>query len=206
MANATTPFGLRPVRHLNGAPWNGQTIRAYCDASYGTALFIGDPVTITPTAADRSLTNKYYSLAVATAGEGNMVKGVIVSFEPDPDNLTLKYRAASTERWANIVIPTPDLIFQIRDDGTSSVLDFATGLKGAGSNSDLAAGSGGSTVTGLSSWALDASDVSAEQDFQLYIVGLADIPDNEGDDYAIWDVILNTCYNKTGLILGVTAA
>lgn len=205
MSNPTTAFGLRPVRHVNGAPWNGQTVRAYCDADYATALYIGDAVTITPTAAARSLTNKAISIQAATAGANNMIKGVIVSFDPDPTGLHRIYRPASTARWANIVVPTPDLIFQIRDDGTSSVLDFTTGLIGAGANALLVAGSG-STTTGLSGHALDASAVTATQDYQLYIVGHADIEDNEEDDYAIWDVIVNTYYNTTGLILGVTAA
>ena len=44
MANTDAPFGLRPVRHLNGSSWNGQTIRCFIHASYAYALFVGDPV------------------------------------------------------------------------------------------------------------------------------------------------------------------
>ena len=44
MANVETAFGLRPVRHLNGSPWNGQTIRCYLHESYAQAMYIGDPV------------------------------------------------------------------------------------------------------------------------------------------------------------------
>lgn len=205
MANVQTAFGLRPVRHTSGAPWNGQTVRAYCDADYATALFVGDAVTITPTANRRLLTNKALSIQAASAGDGNRIIGAIVSFDPDPTGLNRIYRPLSTERWANIVLATPDLVFQIRDDGASSTLDFTTGLKGAGSNAVIVAGAG-STTTGLSGHSLDASSPTANQSNQLFIIGMADIEDNEGADYAIWDVIINTCWNAAGMILGVTAA
>lgn len=203
MANVNAPFGLRPVRHANGAPWNGQTVKAYFASGYATAMFVGDPVTITATTADRDTTGKALSTIIATAGAGNVVRAVIVSFDTYPQNLEYQYKPASTERYANVVLCTPDLVFQVQDDGTASVIDKNLS---AGANACLAAGSGGSTVTGLSSWQLDASLVSTNQNYQLHVLGLADIPGNELDDYAIWDVTINTCYNTTGNILGVTAA
>ena len=44
MANTDSPFGLKPIRHRNGAPYNGAANPYYIPASYGTALVIGDPV------------------------------------------------------------------------------------------------------------------------------------------------------------------
>jgi hypothetical protein len=202
MSNATGAFGLRPVRHLSGAPWNGQTIRGYCGSNYGTALYIGDPVTISPTAGDRDATAKYPTLNTHAGTSGLVVRAVIVSFEPNPANLSQQYRPASQERWANIVLATPDLVFQIRDDGSGTPAKSTF----PGANAEMVAGSGGSTITGLSSFALDASTPSTTQAFPLHILGLSDIPDNELADYAIWDVLINTCFNTTGLILGVTAA
>jgi len=202
MANVNSPFGLRPVRHANGAPWNGQTVKAFIDSSYATALYIGDPVDITATTADRDTTGKYLSVKIATAGDGNVVRGVIVSFDVTPTNLSIQYGPASTTRYANIVLATPDIVFQIQDDGTSSKnsKNFAGGANGV-----LVSGSG-STRTGLSGWTLDSSAIAADQSNQLYILGVADIEGNDLADYAIWDVIINTCYNATGLILGVTGA
>ena len=201
MANPTGAFGLRPVRHISGAPWNGQTIRAYCSASYGTALFIGDPVTWSPTLAEKDTTAHYPTINTHAGTTGLIVRGVIVGFEADPNNLTYTYRPGTTERWAKIVIATPDIVFQIRDDGSGTPAKVF-----AGQNAEMAAGGGGSTVTGLSSFVLDASTPTTTQAFPLHIVGLADIEDNELDDYAIWDVLINTCYNATGLILGITAS
>lgn len=44
MANIDAPFGLRPIRHKSGAPYNGAVNPYYVASTYATALFIGDPV------------------------------------------------------------------------------------------------------------------------------------------------------------------
>ena len=44
MANTDSPFGLRPIRHRNGAAYNGAANPYYINSTYATALFIGDPV------------------------------------------------------------------------------------------------------------------------------------------------------------------
>ena len=57
MANVDAAFGLKPVRHLNGSPWNGATIRCHAPAAYGgSALYVGDPVMLEATTATRSTT------------------------------------------------------------------------------------------------------------------------------------------------------
>lgn len=201
MANVDAPFGLRPVRHIDGTPWNGATMRCYCSSNYAVALYIGDPVLWTPTVGDIDATCRYPSLNVSAGTSGIIVRGVITSFEPRPQDLTQQYRPVSQERFANVCIATPTLVFQIRDDGDRvPVADWA------GENAIIAAGSG-STVTGLSGYELDGStDPTDTQAHTLHILGLADIADNEFGVHAIWDVILNTSQNATGTYLGVAAA
>jgi hypothetical protein len=165
-------------------------------------MYVGDLVTYSATAADKEATAKYPTIILASAGTTNVIRGVINSFDPDPDNLSLIYRKGSTSRWANIVIPTPELVFQVRDDGGGTpAITFPMG------NANFEVGTG-STVTGLSGFALDFSAASptTTQAHQAHILGLADIEDNELDDYAVWEVIINTCYNATGIYLGVTGA
>ncbi|MCP3681603.1 MAG: hypothetical protein GY861_02840 [bacterium] len=203
MANpSTAPFGLRPVRYVDGTPWNGQTIRCYIHASYATALFIGDPVVMETALANKDTTVKHPTIIRASVASGSVMRGVITSFEPNPDNLTRQYSPASTQGWANVVFATPDLIFQVRDDGDATPSKVFPGQNGI-----LAAGSGGSTSTGLSSFVLDGSTTpTTTQAHTIHIHALADIPDNEMADYGIWDVIINTSRNTTGTFLGVTAA
>ena len=199
MPNLNASFGLRPVRQLNGSPWNGQTIRCYISSSYATALYMGDPVLWTPTLAEKDATAKYPTINRSAGTAGTIIRGVITSFEPLPSNLTLQYNPASTERWCNVCLGM-DVVFQIRDDGSGTPAKVF-----AGQNAECA-NAGGSTVTGLSGYQLDATTPTTTQNYALHILGLADIEDNELDDYAIWEVLLNTCENATGKYLGITAA
>jgi hypothetical protein len=61
MANIARPFGLRPVRYLNGTPWTGQARAFYVPSTYATALYIGDPVQLTGT----SNANEYFGFGRA---------------------------------------------------------------------------------------------------------------------------------------------
>ena len=201
MANPTSgSFGFRPVRHLSGAPWNGQTIRCRIAPAYGTALFIGDPILWTTVLTGKDATAKHPTIIISAGTDGTIIRGVITSFEPNPDNLTLQYSPAATAGWANVCLGL-DVVFQVRDDGSGT-----PAVVFQGQNAEAAAGSGGSTVTGLSSYVLDASTPTTTQTFPLHILGLSDIPDNELADYAIWDVLLNTSENATGKYAGITAS
>ena len=103
MANADTPFGLRPVRHRNGAPYNGAVTAYYVPASYGTALFIGDAVTKTGTSntveveapgAGSFPVGTLPAVNKTAAGDGNAITGVVVGFAGDADDPI--YNPAST--------------------------------------------------------------------------------------------------------------
>ena len=200
MANATQAFGLRPVRYQDGNAWNGAVVNCFISSSYSTALFIGDPVLLSPTLAEKDTTAKRPTINTHAGTSGLIVWGVIVAFDPDPTNLERKHNPASTERIAQVVRAADDLIFQIRDDASGTPAKVFPGQ-----NAEMVAGSGGSTVTGKSSFALDASTPTTTQAFPLNIIGLANIEDNELADSAIWDVVINTNNNSTGRILGITA-
>jgi len=195
-------FGFRPIRSMDGTPYNGQTQRCYIPATYAAALFIGDPITFTTTTADKDPTALTPSITIATAGAGNIIRGIITSFEPTADNLTLQYSPASTAGYANVCIATPDMVFQIRDDGSGT-----PSKNWVSSNVDAAVGGGGSTITGLSSWILNPASTPANtQNMQLQIVQLSDIADNELGDYAVWDVIINVSRETAGTFDGTLGA
>lgn len=191
MANPDARFGLRPVRHVTGAPWNGGTMRCYVSASYATALYIGDPVDI-----DTTLTNRVAGVVVPTVirsafTDGTYVVGVITSFEPDPSDPTLTYRKASTARYCNVCCD-PSVVFHVRDDG-GAILGVVT----IGQNAVGIFTHGGSTTTGLSGMELDAGTTtapSANASNTMIIIGAADLPDNSWDGTTdtrvIWEVLL----------------
>lgn len=181
MANNDTPFGLRPLRHRNGAPYNGAVSPYYIPASYGTALYVGDPVVKTGTSntAEVKVPGGKFAIGTmpeinkATAGDGNRVTGVIVGFAADPSNLDKPYNPASTERVA-WVCDDPDMVFEIQADG--AVPAASMGLNGVFIYTHA-----GSTTSGLSGVELDTtSDApAADASNQMLILRAVNREDND---------------------------
>ena len=177
MANIDAPSGLRPVKHLDGSPYNGAFNRYYVPSSDSTAIFVGDAVV----SAGSSDADGVASVAQASAG-GN-VRGVVVGIEPITDESTI-YRAASTERYV-YVADSPDLIFEVQEDSVGGDLAAAN----VGQNADIVVGSG-STAAGRSAMELDSSTATASA-AQLRILGLSPKADNEIGTNAKWLVMIN---------------
>ena len=175
MPNTDTPFGLRPVQHRNGAPYNGSFNVYYIPAAYGTALFVGDAVVRTG-AVNTARIGSYPVgalpvVARATAGDANAITGVIVGFVSDADDT--RYNPASTERLV-MVCDDPDVLFEIQADGTVTPADI-------GFNAVLIYTHSGSTITGQSGAELDTtSDVpAADASNQLLIKRFVNREDND---------------------------
>lgn len=203
MGNATGAFGLRPTRHLDGTPWNGATVKCYVSSSYATALYVGDPVLMSPTLAEKDSTGRYQTINVSAGTDGIIVLGAIVGFEPNPDNLSRKYLPASTGGYAYVAWADDDLLFEVRGDGGGTPTSVFIGQNA------VLRSTGGSTVTGLSGFMLDEGTTtapSANQSNPLWIYGIKETEDNSLADYALYEVLINTNNNATGRILGVTAA
>ncbi len=178
MANPDTPFGLRPIRHRNGAPYNGAVNPYYCNSGYGTALFIGDPVDIVAGGSNASAITVpgFGELAVGTAPEieasaaTGIITGVIVSFSADPTALENVHRLASTERIA-WVCDDPDVIFEIQSDGTMAATQM-------GLNASIIVAAG-STVTALSGVELDSTTEATTAGLELKILRAVNRVDND---------------------------
>lgn len=208
MANADTPFGLRPIRHRNGAAYNGAVNPYYLPSSYGTAMYIGDPVIKTGTSNTAAVTAGSAKYAIgtlpeinkATAGDGNRITGVIVGFSALPTNLAAQYNPASTERVA-WVCDDPDVIFEIQADGAIPAASI-------GLNAVLIYTHSGSTTTGLSGAELDTtSDApAADASNQLLIVRAVNREDNDTTlTHAKVEVLINQHTENQGTVgtLGV---
>lgn len=203
MANSDSPFGLRPVRYLNGSPWNGAVRTYYIGTGDSTALYIGDPVVSAVNTQSAEIMGyppgSFPAVQIATAGDGNLILGVVTGILPVTRESTI-YRAAATERLV-LVADDPNLVFHVQDDG-----DGTPTAGWAGANANLASGSGSAT-TGLSGWELDASDTpAADASNQLLILGLANTPDNELDDFAVWEVVINKHERRPTETLGQAIA
>lgn len=204
MANPTAGFGLIPVSRSNGAPWTGAPVRALIASGVATAQYIGDPVlslgagntTEIAHVGGKFIPGSLPTVTIAVAGATNKLFGVIVGFDMVHRDSTV-YREASTDRVA-LIAPAwdPTLAFRVRDDASGVI---GTALVGA--NANLVAGGGGSTVTGKSSWMLDATTPTNDATYQCTILRAANILDNDATlASTVWDVAINLPQPFPGIV------
>lgn len=171
MANVDSPFGLRPIRHMMGVPLAATIRPYYISASYGTALFIGDPVVKYSDGANAAAVSAPSAglfppgtlpeVRKAAITTNTPITGVIVGFAAHPANLDLKHNPANTERIA-YVCDDPWMVYEIQADAVLA-------LTSIGLNGNLIFTHAGNTATGLSGVELDAA-------------GTADGPDTTATD------------------------
>ena len=184
MANADTPFGLKPVMHRNGAPYNDAVNPYYIDSAYTTtALFIGDPVLkFTDGSNEAAITvpgmgsfpiGTLPEIRLAPVTDNTKITGVIVGFAASPTALEDAHRIISTERLA-WVCDDPDILFEIQADGI--VTTTMIGL-----NAQMITTHAGNATTHLSGYELNISGdpPAADASNQLLIHRLVNREDND---------------------------
>lgn len=184
MANTDRISGFKPVRHLNGNPWNGKARMYYIAAGDATATFIGDAVS---SAGSADATGKYPTVQQAAAA--GAIRGVVIGFSDQPyiatdtTDLNRKYRLASTAMYC-LVVDDPDVIFEIQEDNVANDMDADM----VGLSVDITVGSG-DTSSGMSAMELDSSDTATAAG-QCKILGVSNKEDNELGTYCKWDVLI----------------
>lgn len=146
MANANTPFGLKPVR-TTGAPWTGVTETYTVPATDATAIYIGDPVTTTGVGTASTVNGVVYP-DCTIAATTDIITGVVVGVEPDT-SASLPYRAASTLRRL-LICTDPNVLYEVQEGNSGT--PFTANDTGLNVSLSVVAGS---TVTGLSGSVLD---------------------------------------------------
>lgn len=169
MANANTPFGLKPVRDLSGSPYNGSVNQYAVPAGDSTAIFIGDPVKLVGTS---QIINGQVFADVAQAATGDVMVGAVIGVLNITQDSTI-YRAASTQRIL-FVADDPNALFEIQQVSTGTPL--AANDIGLNANFVVAAGS---TITGLSGVTLDNTTEATTNTLDLKIVGMPNRANND---------------------------
>lgn len=193
MANTDRPFGLKPVRHLNGNPWNGKTERCVILAAVTNAIAVGDAVVY---GGSGDAATGCPSIDLATLADGNYTCGVVTSVDPDPDDLSSTYRssgAKSADRYCQ-VCSDPDVIYEIQDDGGAALDEDSIRLNA------IMIRTHATTSTGISHLELDAgtgTSPSADASNMLLILGLSKRVGNAFGVNAVWDVLINMHSNRT---------
>jgi len=187
MANPDTPNGLRPVRYLDGSPYNGAHNLYYVPASYGTAIFIGDIVTH---AGDAGPAGTFVSgvdvegmPVVNLYAVGDNMMGVVVGFLPNPTALQTNHKPATTAAIL-MVADDPGLIFEVQEDSVGA--NFAA--VDVGRNVDVVTALAGNTTTGTSAIELDSSVTSVTTTAGFRLMRLVPRPGNAIGANARWEV------------------
>lgn len=192
MANVDSPFGLRPVRYMSGAPYSG-AVNAYSTVTGdGTAIYIGDPVIISGTAS--TIDGVIYQ-DVDQAATGDVIVGVVVGVKPESRDSTV-YRAGSTAR-VLYVADDPSLLFEIQEVSGGTALAAAD--IGLNANFVVAAGS---ATTGQSGVELNNATEATTNTLDVQIVGFANRPGNEIGEHAKWLVRLNR-HQRANQVAGI---
>ena len=181
MANVNKPMGLSPVQYLNGAPWNGQARLYSIAATYGTALYVGDPVISSGTADANGVPG------IAIYGGTGAIRGVIVGIGKyegliaNPSNLDLIYRPASDPAvWYAMVCDDPNVLFEVQENSNGTAI-AATEI---GLNTVLKSGTGNGFYSGwLLSSVTDATPATTAT-LAVRLMGLVRKIDNAFGAYA----------------------
>jgi hypothetical protein len=169
MANLDSPFGLRPVRMVNGSPFSNQQNRYRIAANYNTSIYQGDLVqVVTGGGIER----------VAAGGSG-LVLGVF-------NGCTYTDPSSGKQKWSNyypastnasdiiaFVIDAPDTVFEVQADAAFPVADLF-------GNFDIVDGSPvGDTTSGISNVELDVTTGATTATLPLKAIDISQDPLND---------------------------
>lgn len=174
MASTASPYGLRPVKRVDGMPYAGATSEYLIDSGYATNIFYGSVVYIDA--------NGYIAIVTATgadattnawpAGSSGMTGaiGVFVGCEYVNTEGQIVHSnyfpSGTTNGGADIkckVVDDPMVLFQAQLDGAADQTDIGANTFFAAAQST----STGSTRTGVSTTALDATTVTTTAPFRI---------------------------------------
>jgi len=186
MANTSRINGFKPVKHLNGSPYNGQANLYEVPAGEAVPVFIGDLVKLSDSAA----TSLYPAVEAVVGASAQIAAGPIlgavvgiVNVKTDPTSGILStgsisldtpvYRPALTKQFV-LVCDNTDVVYEAEAD--ASVASASIGLNvgvGASAHTNPLL-NGASPMYVYSTTAPDATSTRP-----LQIVGIVNRPDNE---------------------------
>lgn len=188
------PNGLIPVRKLDGSAWTGATNTYTIGSTYATAIFRGDPVTLSSDGV----------LIIGTAGAAciGVFWGVKwtdstgrVRFENywpgNPGVLT----GSTVEA---LVVDDPNTVFTIQETSGTGTAGTPLALTDVGLNANFLY-TAGSTATGTSAVSLNNATENTTDTLNLKILGLDPTPGNAVGNFANWLVTLNNHRYKNGV-------
>jgi len=186
MANTSRINGFKPVKHLNGSPYNGQANLYEVPSTEAVPVFVGDLVKL----SDQAATSLYPAVEAVVGASAQIAAGPIlgavvgiVNVKTDPTSGILStgsisldtpvYRPASTKQFV-LVCDNTDVVYEAEAD--ASVAATSIGLNvGVGASAHT-----NPLLTGASPmyvYSTTAPDTTSTRPLQ--ILGIVNRPDNE---------------------------
>lgn len=170
MAASAAPYGLRPINLIGGRPFSGSTRQIKIASGYAVNIFHGDIVKLVAAGVVEK------DVGTTTATPVGVFMGCVYT-DPGTSQKTFRqYWPASTvasDAYA-YVVDDPDVLFQIQGDA-------AVAQTTLGSNFAIVQ-TAGSTSTGNSKVALDASTTASTATLPLRLVDFVDGPESSVGD------------------------
>ena len=171
MALTAAPYGLRPVKRADGLPYAGATTQYLIDpAGEGTNLFYGQVVyvgadgylaLVTGTGANAGA--QAFPVADSFTGAAGVFVGCEYVNTQGQTIFGQYYPSGTTGVVKAYVVDDPNVLFQVQLDGASAQADLGANTFFAAAQST----STGSTSTGNSTSAMDATVVSTTAAFRI---------------------------------------
>jgi len=176
MATTATPYGLKPVKRADGMPYAGATSSYLIDpAGFADNIFNGQVVYInangyinivTGTGADAT-TNAWPAGSSGTSGAIGVFVGCEYVNAQGQVIFSQYYPASTTGVVKAYVVDDPNVLFQAQLDGVADQSDIGANTFFAASQVNGSGDSVGSTTTGNSTSALDATTVTTTAAFRI---------------------------------------
>lgn len=202
MATTATPYGLKPVGRVDGMPYAGAIRQIKIASGYASNIFNGSIVSIVAAGTLEIVTTNGDNSTPFPAG----TIGVFVGCQYTDPNLGYLIQSQSwptgtvASDAVGFVIDDPMVVFQAQADGAMAQTTLGNNVYLAAVQST----STGSTTTGNSNTALDASTAAATSGFAFRVVGFVESTGSTvGDAYT--DVLVkfnpssHSYTNNTGI-------
>jgi hypothetical protein len=185
MANTNAPFGLRPVKHIGGSPWNQVVNLYYIPSSDTNAYYIGDavkslaggdasgvPGVVLAGTRDAALTSGNIRGVIVGVGSSVTTPGGSSPQAFDPDNLNvINIPATKTKAYYVWVSDDPSVVYEAQTD-TVATTAF-------NKNAPLYVANAPTAPQNQSQSYVQGSAAATTQALPLKIVGAPNRPDND---------------------------
>lgn len=201
MANTFAPFGLSPVRRIDGASWNDQVTTRMIAAANGHKFFRGDPVI--------QLASGYIdAVAIGSIAAGGTL-GVFLGCEfqatASGTPWSSSYQAAQAQDTKAFICMDPMLVYRIWvGTGAASASGGPAVFADIGGNYNWQMGTG-NALSGISGAYLDYASFNTTNTLPLTIIGIVqDPPGMNGTDVTTAGNLVEVTLNQHVLAVGRT--